>query len=256
MMKSEDYPLLEYDPTIPAVIEPQQVVRNIGAPEHCIFCFFAEVIEDLKQKGDLRTIAHQKWEDLNRPLYEMDVGGKRIGVFQPGVGAPQAAGLMEEVIARGCRKFIACGGAGVLDRNIDVGKILIPTAAVRDEGTSFHYLPPGREVQANEEVVAIMEAVLQEQGFQYLKVKTWTTDAPYRETPEKVKLRKAEGCLTVEMETAAFLSIAQFRDVRFGQLLYGGDDVSGSNWDARQWQRKKGVREKLFRLAVDICINL
>ena len=160
-MKSEDYPLLEYDPTIPAVIEPQQVVRNIGAPEYCIFCFFAEVIEDLKQKGDLRTIAHQKWEDLNRPLYEMDVGGKRIGVFQPGVGAPQAAGLMEEVIARGCRKFIACGGAGVLDRNIDVGKILIPTAAVRDEGISFHYLPPGREVQANEEVVAIMEAVLQ-----------------------------------------------------------------------------------------------
>ena len=89
-----------------------------------------------------------------------------------------------------------------------------------------------------------------------MKVKTWTTDAPYRETPEKVKLRKAEGCLTVEMETAAFLSIAQFRDVRFGQLLYGGDDVSGSNWCARQWQRKKGVREKLFRLAVDICINL
>lgn len=89
-----------------------------------------------------------------------------------------------------------------------------------------------------------------------MKVKTWTTDAPYRETPEKVKLRKAEGCLTVEMETAAFLSIAQFRKVRFGQLLYGGDDVSGSNWDARQWQRKKRVREKLFRLAVDICINL
>jgi uridine phosphorylase len=218
--------------------------------------FFGEVIDDFKQRGVLRTIAHQKSEDLDRPLYEMDVGGRRIGVFQPGVGAPLAAGLMEEVIARRCQKFIACGGTGVLDRNIDVSKILIPIAAVRDEGTSFHYLPPGREVQADEKVVAIMESILQEQGIQYLKVKTWTTDAPYRETPEKVKLRKAEGCLSVEMETAAFLAVAQFRDVRFGQLLYAGDDVSGSNWDARQWRRRKDVRENLFRLAVDICLSL
>lgn len=62
---------------------------------------------------------------------------------------------------------------------------------------SIHHLPPGWEVQVDEEVVAIMEAVFQEQGIQYLKVKTWITDAPYRETPEKVKLRKAEGCLTL-----------------------------------------------------------
>jgi len=89
-----------------------------------------------------------------------------------------------------------------------------------------------------------------------LKVKIWTTAAPYRETPGKVKLIKAEGCLTIEMETAAFLSVAQFRDVRFGQLLSAGDDISGSNWDGRQWQRRKEVREKLIRLAVDICINL
>jgi len=255
-MKSKDYPLLEYDPSIPAIIEPQNVVRNIEAPEHCVFCFFGEVIEDLKQKGKLRTIAHQKWEDLNRPLYELDVGGRRIGVFQPGVGAPLAAGLMEEVIARGCRKIIACGGAGVLDKKIDVGTILIPNAAVRDEGTSFHYLPPGREVQADERVVTIMESVLQKQDIEYLKVKTWTTDAPYRETPEKVKLRNVEGCLTVEMESAAFMAVSQFRDVRFGQLLYAGDVVSGSNWDARGWQRKKAVRDKLFRLAVEICLNL
>lgn len=255
-MEMKDYPLMEFDPTIPAIIEPQKAVQNIGAPEQCVFCFFGDVIEDLLQAGALRKIASQKWEDLERPLFEMDKRGKRIAVFQPGVGAPLAAGLMEEVIARGCRKIIACGGAGVLDREISVGNILVPTTAVRDEGTSFHYLPPGREIQVDPEVLATIEAVLNSQGIEYQMVKTWTTDAPYRETPDKVKLRKKEGCQTVEMEVSAFLAVAQFRQVQFGQILYGGDDISSSQWDNRQWQSRKDVRERLFQLAVDMCLQL
>ena len=197
-MKAEKIPLVEYDPSSPAIIEPQQVIKNIAAPEHCVLCFFGEVIGELKQKGILRIIANHKWEDMNRPLFEMEVGRKRIGIFHLGVGAPLAAALMEEVIARGCRRFIACGGSGVLDQNIEVGKILIPIAAVRDEGTSYHYLPAGREIQANERVVETIESVLQDQGIEYMKVKTWTTDGPYRETPNKVEMRKADGCLAVD----------------------------------------------------------
>jgi uridine phosphorylase len=255
-MKHSKYPLLEFDHTIPAIIEPSQVVQDISAPEVCVFCFFGDVIEDLQKQGRLRKISSHRWEDLDRPLYEMGVEGKRVGVFQPGVGAPLAAALMEEVIASGCRKIVACGGAGVLDEKIAVGTILIPTTAVRDEGTSFHYLPPGREIEADHEVVEVMEQVLREKGIEYSKVKTWTTDAPYRETPEKIKLRKAEGCLTVEMETAAFFAVAHFRGVPFGQILYGGDDVSGNSWDRRDWHNRLEVRQNLFWLAVDICLNL
>ena len=76
---------------------------------------------------------------------------ERVALFHPGVGAPLAAGLLEEVIASGCKKFIACGGAGVLDREIAVGHLIVPTAAIRDEGTSYHYLPPGREVSPSPE---------------------------------------------------------------------------------------------------------
>lgn len=179
-----------------------------------------------------------------------------MGVFQPGVGAPLAAALMEEVIASGCRRIIACGGAGVLDSQIAVGTVLIPTSAVRDEGTSFHYLPPSREIEADQKVVDIIENVLRKKDVEYKKVKTWTTDAPYRETPEKIKLRKAEGCLTVEMETAAFLAVAQFRGVPFGQILYGGDDVSGTNWERRDWHNRGEDRKRLFWLAVDVSLNL
>ena len=78
----------------------------------------------------------------------------------------------------------------------------------------------------------------------------------YRETPDKVALRRAEGCLTVEMETAAFCAVAQFRDATFGQILYGGDDLSCDTWDHRDWQNLSSTREKLFWLAAESCLQL
>ncbi len=75
------------------------------------------------------------------PIYEIDHDGRRLVVMHPGVGAPLAAGFLEELIARGCRTFVACGGAGVLVPDVALGHVIVPTSAVRDEGTSYHYLP-------------------------------------------------------------------------------------------------------------------
>lgn len=251
-----DFPILEFDPTGEAVIEPQRVIKPIGAPEHCVFCFFQEVIAKVCQDRNAKVIAELKWEDAIHPLYEIEVDGKRLAILHPGVGAPMAAGLLEEVMPRGCKKFIACGGAGVLEKGIAVGHIVVPRAAVRDEGTSYHYLPPAREVSASSEGIAAIERVLKEHRMDYIISKTWTTDAPYRETPEKVRLRKSEGCLTVEMEAAAFFAVAQFRGIVFAQMLYGGDDVSGSDWDTRGWGSRIEIREKLFWLAAEACLTL
>ena len=152
-----------------------------------------------------------------------------MAVFHPGVGAPLAAGMLEEIIALGCRDFIACGGAGVLRSEIAVGHVVIPTSAVRDEGTSYHYLPPSREVAPHPAAVAAIESVLRAHGVAYVTGKTWTTDAIFRETPAKVARRRDEGCLTVEMEAAAFFAVAQFRRVRLAQMLYGGDDSAAKH---------------------------
>lgn len=250
------YPILEFDATSEAIIEPRRVIEPLDMPEHCVVCFFQEVITRLCQEGKAREIARQRSEMGAHPVYEMEVGGRRLAVFHPGVGAPLVAGLLEEVIARGCKKFIACGGAGVLDRAIAAGHIIVPRAAVRDEGTSYHYLPPSREVNASPEGIAAIEKVLQEHRCPYIVAKTWTTDAFYRETPVKVQARRAEGCLTVEMEAAALFAVAQFRGVVLAQMLYGGDDVSGIEWDSRQWDERATVREKLFWLAAEACLTL
>ena len=250
------YPILEFDPAREAIIEPSRLVKPRGAPEHCVACFFHEVVDAVARERAAQLIFEDRWEDGLHRFYEIEHDGKRLAFFHPGVGAPVAAGMLEGAIALGCHKFIACGGAGVLNREIAVGHIVVPETAVRDEGTSYHYLAPSREVRASPAGVAAIEATLKRHNVPYLVGKTWTTDAPYRETPEKVRLRRAEDCLTVEMEAAAFFAVAQFRGVVFAQMLYGGDDVSGDEWDDRDWVNRKPIRERLFWLAAEACLGI
>lgn len=252
----ELYPILEYDPAPEAIIEPAKLIKPIGAPERCVVCFFQEVIAGLEDAGRLKLISTRKSEMGGHPVYELAVDGERLALFHPGVGAPLAAGLLDEVIPLGCHKFIACGSAGVLNREIAVGHVIVPTSAVRDEGTSYHYLPPGREVAATPQAVRAIEQALQARHVPYILGKTWTTDAIFRETRDKVAQRRSEGCLAVEMEAAAFFAVARFRGVVFGQMLSGGDDVSGEVWDHRDYGARLTARERLFWLAVEACLRL
>lgn len=249
-------PILNFDSNPIAVLQPEKMLEKQDISEHCVLVFFQDVITELVENGRLRQVYQLASESGPNPVYEMDVEGKRIVVFHPNVGAPIAAGYMEELIALGCRTFIAAGGCGVLNSEIGAGHVIIPTTAVRDEGTSYHYLPAGEEAFTSKTAVSAIKATLDHHHVPYATGKTWTTDAPYRETRKLVSQRQAEGCLTVEMETAAFCAVAQFRNVTFGQLLYGGDDLTGDEWDGRSWQKMNSTREKLFWLAVESCLKL
>ncbi len=255
-MNSQFYPILEYDPAVEAIIEPSHVLKPMDVAEHCVVCFFQEVIQDLVASGRAREVTKFISEMGDHPMYELEVQGQRLAFFHPGVGAPLAAGILEEAIARGCRKFIACGGCGVLAPEIAVGHLLVPISAVRDEGTSYHYLPPAREVSASPEGVAAIEQVLKRRKVDYLLTKTWTTDAIYRETAERASLRKQEGCLAVEMEAASFFAVAQFRRVEFAQILYSGDMVIPGAWDSRDWVSRGSIRQQLFWLAAEACLAM
>ncbi len=252
----QDFPILEFDSNPEAIFNPRHTFAPENVPQYAVACFFQDVITTLVQHHEARIIKHLNSEIGKHPVYEVIIEGKRLLVFHPGVGAPLAVGFLEEVIALGCTKFIACGGAGVLDGTLAVGHIVVPISAVRDEGTSYHYLPPAREVSASPTGVAAIEAVLQAHNCAYVAGKTWTTDGLYRETAAKVQRRRSEGCITVEMEAAAFFAVAQFRGVTFAQLLYGGDDVSSEKWDSRHWKTHTSTREELFWLAAEACLSL
>jgi uridine phosphorylase len=252
------FPILEYDASRRAIIEPEMDSRHPlqTVPERCVISFFREVLLDLEQRGLLKVVHTLRWEVGPNPIYEMEWDGQRLLVLHPGVGAPLAAGYLEEMIAMGASKFIACGGAGVLDREIALGHAVILTSAVRDEGTSYHYLPPGREVASDPAATEALVQACQRRELPYNLGKSWTTDAPYRETPARRELRFDEGCSVVEMEAAAFFAVAQFRGVQFGQVVYGGDLVVPEGWDERGWTKRRAEREMLFWLAVDGVLGI
>lgn len=246
-------PLFQFDPALPAVIEPRRSSAP-DVPQNSVICFFQDVIDDLRRRGLLTQIALKRTEIGEHPVYEMKSEFGRLAVFHPGVGAPLAALLLEQVIALGCTRFVACGGAGSLIANYRPGGIVVPTSAVRDEGTSYHYLPFRKRAVASPLCVGAIEAVLKRHGVAYKLGKTWTTDALYRETPSKVARRRSQRCLTVEMEAAALFAVAAFRKVQLGQILYTGDDVSGATWRHNNWRGMNSVRERLFFLAAEACL--
>jgi uridine phosphorylase len=252
----DDAPILDFDPARDAVLEPHLTIEKFDLPQHVVLCFFRDAIASFVEALGGREIGRLVSEMGSHPVFEVDLDGRRVAVAQAGVGAPLAAGWLDELITLGGCAFIAVGGAGALVPDLAMGHVIVPTAAIRDEGTSYHYLPASREVAPSDSALAAIIATLDAHGVPHVAGKTWTTDGIYRETREKVRRRVAEGCLTVEMEAAAFFAVAQFRGVSFGQMLYAGDDLSGEAWDGRGWPRHDTGRNLLLRLAAEAVLRI
>jgi uridine phosphorylase len=252
-MTNAGFPILEFDPARSAVIEPRRTITPVTLPELAVACFFKDVVDGVVRRQKLVPRTTQRSEMGEHPIYEIAHRERRLALFHPGTGGPLVAGLIEGIIAHGVKVIVACGGAGAVDPALPLGQVVVPTAAIRDEGTSYHYLPPSREVAASPRGVAILEELLASQGIPYLCGKTWTTDAVFRETRAKVEARRSEGALVVEMEAATLFAVGEFRDVLVAQLLYAGDSVGGESWDHREWGTQRSLRKNLFYLACEAC---
>lgn len=247
----DHYPILEFDPAREAIISPYRADLDGRLPTRAVLCFFQEVLSELAAGEKMVKIGELKSEIGTNPIYELSWRGERILVMHPGVGAPLCAGFLEELIGSGVKSFIVCGGCGVLDHEIVAGHPVILTSAVRDEGTSYHYLPPFREVFPSAQAVGALKQVLEAHKLKYLMGKSWTTDALYRETAARRETRMKEGCVVVEMEASALFAVAEFRKVTLGQVVYGGDLVVPEGWDEREWNLRSSDREMLFWLSVE-----
>ena len=255
-MNKNEFPILEFDGISDNIIEPSNFIKKTDMSDRVVMCFYSEVIEKLVNEGKLKEIKTLYSQIGRHPVFELEHKGEKVTVFHPGVGAALGATLMEQVIALGGKKFISCGSGGVLDKKIAVGHILVPNSAVRDEGTSYHYIEPSREISINIKAIKAIEKILNKHKCNYLLTKTWSTDSIYRETRDKMKLRKDEGCLVVEMECSAFCAVAEYRNVIFGQMIYSGDDISCDEWKPRSDVDRKFIREALFWFSVEASLEL
>ncbi len=189
------------------------------------------------------------------PLYAFEYCGQRLGFFCSTIGGAATVGLMEELFAKGVKKLLYFGSCGSLDKNITAGNLLLPTAAYRDEGTSYHYAPPSDYIEVKS--ADTLAEIFDELSVPYVKTKTWTTDGIYRETRDNMEKRRSEGCAVVEMECASIMAAAQFRSYDVYQFLYAADCLDGDKWDSRILGRMPDdMRERIMKIAIEAAIRL
>ena len=221
--------LYEFDASQKAIIDPDMFVQPVpDFPEVTISCFSEKLFNALLGFFEPELIAARKV-----PVYAVEYGGKRFAFYKSFVGEAKCVHDYEEIIAMGSKRLILLGNCGVLDKSIEDCGIIIPTAALRDEGCSYHYAPPSDMIEVNTGYGDLFKRVLMERGYPYIEGITWTTDAPYRETREKTERRKAQGAVCVEMECAGMQALCDFRGTEFFQFFYAGDNLDHSTWQPR-----------------------
>ena len=276
-MTEYDLPILEYDSDKSAVLTPNHDNIAVQLPSKAVFAFLGDEIDQYALSRKATIVANFESATKVYPIYvleekvEKKVGDKanenagekvdekvdekveeetqKICLVQAPVGAPAAVQILDWLISYGVSEVVSAGSCGSL---VDYAEnvFLVPYKALRDEGTSYHYLPPSRYVDVSERSRRAILQTLQAHNLPYHEVKTWTTDGFFRETKTKVASRKQEGCAVVEMECSALAACAQMRGIVWGEILYTADTLHDvENYDERNW----GGDSKAY--ALELCIE-
>jgi len=221
-------------------------------PEGVIFCYQRSLMEFI-----LENRKTTKVEGFYGETYLLDeTDGKVAIIGKFGIGSPVVVILLEELIAFGVKKFVSIGTAGTLQKNIAIGSLMVCEKAIRDEGTSYHYLKPSKYAYASKEMTNRIKRSLDKFKQEYFVGTSWTIDAPYRETVAEAKQYQKEGVATVEMEASALFAVAQYRNVELGAVFTISDSLAELEWKPKFHLKKtkKGL-EVLCKVAVDVLLN-
>lgn len=251
--------LEEFDECMSSTVEPFEVVNVIpGFPKLGITCFSKELMDRYIEIFSGEKISEIGTANGKIPVYKVKYKNIEIALFMSRVGAPACTCSYEEVLAMGLEKLIMFGTCGVLDSKIDDLAIIIPTSAVRDEGTSYHYIKSSDEIKVNEKYKSEFEEILKNNNIPYVQGKVWTTDAPYRETRGKMLKRKSEGCICVDMECSAMSAVTKFRKKELFQFFYAADNLDSAKWDQRSLDDnyKLSEKEKIIYLALELAVKM
>ncbi|MBQ6374449.1 MAG: nucleoside phosphorylase [Clostridia bacterium] len=253
-MAKNSMPILEHDTDPTSVVTPDHEHLPMVLPRKAVFAFLGSAVDRYAIEHDAPIISYFVSATKDYPVYLLDVDGQKVCLVQAPVGAPAAAQILDWLIAYGVREIISGGSCGALT-DLPEGMFLIPSRALRDEGTSYHYLPPERFIDVSGIAQAAIEKAVKARGLTYGKVVTWSTDGFFRETKEKVAYRKREGCSVVEMECSALAACAKLRGAVWGELLFTADTLADAgNYDARDWGGDS--KELALALCIEAVMNI
>ena len=251
--------LEEFDNNKKSTFNPEDVEEKIpNFPKIGITCFSKKLMDRYISTFDTEEISYISNANGHIPIYKVNYKGTDIALFMTPVGAPAATVAYEELLAKGLDKLIIFGTCGVLDNSIEDLAIIIPNSAIRDEGTSYHYKEPSNEIKVNNKYKSEFIEILNKNNVSYTEGKVWTTDAPYRETRDKVIKRKEQDCICVDMECASINAVAEFRNKELFQFFYAADNLDSVEWDQRSLSNdaKLSEKEKIIYLALELAIKM
>ena len=170
-----------------------------------------------------------------------------------GGGSPMVAELAEELAVMGAKKMLLMTWGGALQPELNPGDIVVCSSAIRDDGTSQHYLPPQKKIEADTAIAQQLQEAIRARGSECGSGVTWTTDAPYRETREEIRQYQSEGVKVVEMESAGLFTIGQIRSIPTASVVIVMDSLATLEWKAPE------KLDRIFRsleVAYAACIDV
>lgn len=218
-----------------AIIKPK-INANAIVVDACIVTFSYIIEKYVLENYKPKKIGEFKFVTGITPIYQIDYNGKKFAFYKTYVGAPACVGTIEDTFSViKTNKYIVFGGSGCLNKEIAHGRVIVPTYAYRDEGTSYHYKEASDYIKIkNSDIVA---KFMSENDLLYIEGKTWTTDSFYRETINNFEKHKNDGCISVEMECSAIQAMCDFRNLELYTFFTSGDLLDAPKWDERH---KKG----------------
>ena len=257
-------PILHQDLDDEAIIHPRHFAEklklrsdeseNVCLPSRCVatFSYLNNLIEWLKETREPEEL---DWFSSSRTPLKFSEDDTELCIAICGIGSAFYAMHIEELIELGVRKCVLFGEVGVLNPDIPRGDVIIPRRAIREEGVSYHYLSPSTYVEASLELTEKLIEAFRQKGFPVHVGDTWTTDAIYRETKNKIARYRGAGVLSVEMEAAAHFAVAKYRGIEAAAVFYAGDCVGEDTWDRRKDAdysvQKENIMEVIFRVLGD-----
>ena len=221
-----------FDNKSEAIISPTPNKKRTRC-DVCIVTFSGLIEEYFKTNFKVKKVG--EFTNVNGvfPIYVFKYKGKTFGLYRTLLGAPASVGALEDVTkTHNKKKFLVFGSAGVLDKEVCYGKVVVPTYAYRDEGTSYHYVKAKDYIKIKNS--SVVSAFMEKYKIPYVEGRCWTTDAFYRETKNNFSKRKKEGCIVVDMECSAMQAVCDFRGFELYYFLLSGDLLDAPEWDDRK----------------------
>ena len=203
---------------------------SIVLPHIAVGVFSEHLLNDIVEKYRCEKVGELTEK---RPVYSIKYKDTIITLFMAGISGSWLSGDIEDMSVNGVDTFVIFGNCGVLDNKIEDCSIIIPNKAFRDEGISYHYLPDSESLDLDRQYTELFKKILKEYNFDYTEGATWTIDAFYRETSEKIKMFKNKGAVCVEMEGASLAAVCKYKNLNYFTFYYAGDNLDSVEWEER-----------------------